>query len=255
MSLIGILSFVLFCSVMGGLVALYYNDKEKIGAAGLLVALLYLLVFIQLVFALFEFPAVLIDSVVFISMGHQWLAQVIFALILLIITFVFGVPLSKVRLASWKKFFSAHPAKLIVLGVLFMSLLCYTELFNGFYSFESLEAFSNAKDRYEEYDSGIWPTKYIYHYNEEEELEMIALYPFDVTTASGKQDFIYKGETFAAPDENGEEQLWFHPFTWKLYEGSEPVSFADETYIPESQRVVSESDAAVSKTDSGEAKQ
>lgn len=254
MSLIGILSFVLFCSVMGGLVALYYNSKEKIGAAGLLVALLYLLVFAQLVFALFEFPAVLIDTVVFISMGHQWLAQIIFALILLIIVFMFGVPLSKVRLDSWKKFFSATPAKLIVLGVMFMALMCYTELFNGFYSFESFEAFSATKDKYEEFDSGFWPTKYIYHYDEDEELEMIALYPFDVTTASGKQDFIYKGETFSTVDENGEEQIWFYPFTWKLYEGGEPVSFADETYIPESQRVVSESDATVSKTDTQEAK-
>ena len=75
-----------------------------------------------------------------------------------------------------------------------------------------------------------------------------------MTTASGKQDFIYKGETFSAVDENGEEQIWFYPFTWKLYEGGEPVSFADETYIPESQRVVSESDATVSKTDTQEAK-
>lgn len=252
MSIIGILMFVLFCSVMGGLVALYYNGREKITAAGLLVALLYMLVFAQLVLALFEFPAVVIDAVVFISMGHEWLAQAIFGLILLIIVFILGLIISKIRLAAWKKFFSAHPAKLIILGVMFMSLFCYTELFNGAYSFDSFAQFSETKERYEDYDSGFWPTKYISHYDEDKELEMIAVYPFDMTTASGKQDFIYKGETFTTVDENGEELLWFYPFTWKLYEGSEPVSFADEQYIPESRRIVSESDAVSSNADSRE---
>lgn len=97
---------------------------------------------------------------------------------------------------------------------------------------------------YEEYDDRFWPTKYIKHHSALKDRECISLCPFDVTLADGTQVNIYKGDTFIGENEQGERQLYYYPFTWKMYEDTAPLPFSGAGSQP-----VSGSDAPVSSAD------
>lgn len=226
MSGFGLIIILLFMLAMGGLVALLYGQNSDLAISKILMLLMQLMITAEFILALYEYPCYLADGIIFICMGEAWLAWVMFGIVGVIVLFIAAMIIPRVK---WSKSLMASPSKLIVLGLLLVLLLSYTELFNGVYSFDSYEQFKETKARYEEYDNRFFPTKLIRHQSDGN--EQIAMYPFDVTTAAGKLPMLYKGETFQKTDENGKSELFFYPFTYKLYEGSEPVSFEDGEYL------------------------
>lgn len=220
MSAFGLIVMLLFVVAMGGLAALIYSGNTDLFVSKLLMLVLNIIVSVEFVLALYEYPCYLVDGIVFICMGEPMLAWVMFGIVGLIVVFTLAMILPRVK---WYKSLAASPTKLIVLGLLLMMLLAYNELLGGVYSFDSYEQYKEVRARYEEYDDRFFPTKFIRHMDGD--VEKIALYPFDVTTAAGPLDMLYKGETFMVTNEDGTTELFYYPFTYKLYEGSEPVSF------------------------------
>ena len=229
MSTFGLLVILTFMLATGGLVALMYGGNTDLALSKILMFVLQLLISLEFVLALYEYPCYAVDGIIFICMGEPRLAWIMLGILGLIIVFVLAMILPRI---NWRKSLNVSPAKLIFCGMLLMTLLAYTELFNGIYSFESYEQFSEIRGRYEEYDNRFFPTKYILH-SDDEHGEEVALYPFDVTTASGIQPFIYKGETFLETHEDGSTELFYYPFTYRLFEGAEPISF--DAALPDSQ--------------------
>ena len=221
MSTFGLLVVLTFMLATGGLVALMYGGNTDLALSKILMFILQLLISLEFVLALYEYPCYIVDGIIFICMGEPMLAWIMLGIMGLIIVFALAMILPRI---NWRKSLTASPGKLIFCGLLLMTLLAYTELFNGIYSFESYEQFREVRDRYEQYDNRFLPTKYILH-SDELNGEEVALYPFDVTTAAGEQPMIYKGETFLKVYEDGSTELFYYPFTYRLYEGAEPVSF------------------------------
>lgn len=229
MSTFGILALFAFVILAGGLAALMYYGADDLPVAKVMLCCLYVLIAAEFALAIIRFPCYVIDGIVFICMGYKVLADVMFVIFAAIILFFVIFFLAKIK---WAKFLRVSAAKIIVCGVLLLSLFAYTELFNGMGSFENYEEFKAAKTAHEQYDVHFWPTKYIKHHSKFYDRECIAVYPFDARTASGRQPFVYRVETFKELDENGFVHYYFYPFTWKAYEGSVPVEFTDPTYVP-----------------------
>ena len=225
MSTFGLIVMFVFILAIGGLVALIYSGNTEMSLSKILMLVLQVLVAAELVLALYEYPCYAVDAIIYVCMGEPKLAWIMLGILALIILFVMAMILPRL---NWSKSLTVKPGKLIFTGLLLMLLLAYTELFNGVYSFESFDQFIETRQRYEEYDDRFFPTKYIRH-TDEDDGEQIALYPFDVTTAAGELPMLYKGETFMVTHEDGTTELFYYPFTYRLYEGAEPVSFLDET--------------------------
>lgn len=244
MSAFGLLVILIFLLATGGLAALIYGGNTDLVLSKILMFLLHLLIAMEFVLALYEYPCYVVDGIIFVCMGEPMLAWIMLGIMGAIILFALAMILPRI---NWRKSLTVSPAKLIFCGLLLMTLLAYTELFNGVYSFDSYDQFVEVRARYEEYDNRFLPTKYIRH-TDEEHGEEIALYPFDVTTASGEQPFIYKGETFLEIYEDGSTELFYYPFTYRLYEGAEPVSFEGAPQPPDNidQPVASGSDVSAS---------
>ncbi len=237
MSVFGLLVVLTFMLATGGLVALMYGGNTDLALSKILMFILQLLIGMEFILALYEYPCYVVDGIIFICMGEPKLAWIMLGIFGLIILFVLAMILPRI---NWRKSLTVSPAKLIFCGLLLVTLLAYTELLNGVYSFESYEQFTATRELYEEYDNRFLPTKYILHADDEHGYE-VALYPFDVTTAAGEQPLIYKGETFQKTYDDGTTELFFYPFTYRLYEGAEPVSF--ESPLHTSVPSVSASDA------------
>jgi len=235
MSTFGLMVMFVFIIATGGLVALIYSGNTEMSLSKILMLVLQVLVGAELVLALYEYPCYAVDAIIYVCMGEPKLAWIMLAILALIILFIMAMILPRL---NWSKSLTVKPGKLIVTGLLLMVLLAYTELINGVYSFESYDQFIETRQLYEEYDDRFFPTKYIRHTTDDEE-ERIALYPFDVTTAAGELPVLYKAETFSVTHEDGTTELFYYPFTYRLYEGAEPVSFFDRT-VPQT----SGSDAA-----------
>lgn len=220
MSTLGLIVFLLFLCFMGGSVLLYYADSRKVVLARLLVLGLYLIVTLELILAIFEWPAKVIDGILFICMGMETIANVMLIIVAAVLAFVLLMILPKIK---WKKFLRTTPAKLIVCGTLVVLLLTYTELFNGIYSFERSDDFYDIKEAYSEYDAHFLPTKFIElekDKNDQDEARRIAVYPFDATTADGKQPFAYKVKLYQGVNDAGEPTIFYYPFTYKTYVAS-----------------------------------
>ena len=229
MSTFGLIMTLMFLLLMGGLVMLTYNGDGDIGIAKAMMAVLYVLVFVELVLMFLEYPIYVVDGIVFACMGYKWLANVMFGIVGAILLFIIYIVCSRIK---WRKFLEGSAVKLIVTGVLFIVLLAGTELWNGAYSFDSMEEFKQVKETMEPYDNHFFPTKYIKHENVMYKQECVAVYPFDVTTAAGKQPIVYKADIFEMEFEDGTTSLYYYPFTWKRYDMVDPVDFEDATYVP-----------------------
>ena len=64
MSTFGLLVVLLLLVSLGGSVLLYYADSRRVKLARFLIFVLYALVFAEVLLALFEFPAMLIDGII-----------------------------------------------------------------------------------------------------------------------------------------------------------------------------------------------
>lgn len=237
MSIFGLLSLLLFLVIMGGLVFLEYGDNSDLALARVLTFILRLMVFFQICLAVYEFPCYVADGIVFISMGNVLIAKIMFIIVSVIILFILGFILPRIK---WYRYLTPTPAKLIFLGLLFICCFGYNESLGGVYSFDSYAEFRDTKAVYEEVDDRFWPTKYIKHHSNFNDEDRIALYPFDVTTSYGEEVFIYKGETVSYPAADGGYDIYYYPFTWKLYDGGEAALLYSKNPPP----IVSPSDAA-----------
>lgn len=225
MSLFGLLSLLLFLIVMGVLVILEYGDNSDLAFAKVMTFVLRLMVFAHICLALYEFPCYVADGIVFISMGNVFIAKIMFIIVGLIILFILGFILPRIK---WGRYLTPTPAKLIFLGLLFICCFSYNEIAGGVYSFDSYDEFRSTKAAYEEVDNRFWPTKYIKHHSKFNDEDRIALYPFDVTTSLDEEVFLYKGETVSYPTADGSYDIYYYPFTWKLYDGGETALLYSE---------------------------
>lgn len=225
MSGFGLLILIFFLLLTGGLVMLYWNRNEDIGLARSLMLVLVILTVTEVFMAVAEFPLRAIDGIVFVSLGSETLAYVMFFVCALVVGFVLAMILPRIK---WKKALTPTPAKLIVVGAVLLCGMVYTELFNGQYSFDSAAEFSDARIMYSKYDTHFFPTKYIK--KETDKGLLFSVYPFDAKSAAGKLDFIYRGEILIMKESNGKLHMYFYPFTYKVYEGVDPVDFNDKNY-------------------------
>lgn len=229
MSTFGILALFAFVILAGGLAALMYYGTDDLMLAKVMLCSLYVLTAAEFVLAIIKYPCYVIDGIVFVSMGYKALANVMFVIFGAIILFLIIFFLTKI---NWTKFLRVSSAKIIISGVLLLCLFAYTELFNGMGSFDSYEEFKQTKAVYEQYDVHFWPTKYIKHHSRLYNRDCVSVYPFDAKTASGRQPFVYRVDIDHETDDDGYTHYFYYPFTWKAYEGSEPVEFTDTTYVP-----------------------
>lgn len=243
MSTFGILAMFIFIIVVGGMVLMLYNSIGDSFTGKLLMAALLLLIAAEVVLAFIQYPCYVVDGIVFACMGYKWLAKVMFIIALAIVLFIVLLILFKIR--NWGQKLTVTPVKVIVCGVLLLTLFAYTELYNGSGSFESYDEFKETKARFELYDRRFWPTKYIKHHSNMHDVDCVAVYPFDVKTAAGQQPFVYKADTRTEIEDDGKLHYYYYPFTWKAYEGSRAVEFTDPTYVA----VHTEEDYKVSPTD------
>lgn len=248
MSTLGLLVILLFLISMGGSVLLYYSDSHRVKLARFLILVLYLLIVLEFVIALFEFPSYLIDGIIFVSMGMEQVAKIMLIILGVAVAFVIFILIPKI---NWRRFLRTTPVKLAVCAVLIIGGLIYTEMYNGIYSFENKDDFYAVRTMYEKYDNGFFPTKFIETDEMEGENEhQISVYPFDVTTVNGKQPWAYKVTLFRR-FLNGDYALYYYPFTYKTYVSGASYSM-DEIIIPEEPKEESDSDISgsdVSETD------
>ena len=245
MSTFGLIITLLSLVCMGGSIMLYYADSHRVKLARLLIFGLYLSIFLEFILAIFEFPALIFDGIIFISMGMENIANIMIIIVLIAIAFVFFLIIPKIK---WRRFLRTTPVKLVICGILLIVLLIYTEAYNGRYSFENNDDFYSVKKMYEKYDEGFWPVKLIETDDAEADgTKHISVYPFDATTANGKQDIAYKVTIFRR-FENGDYVLYYYPFTYKTYVDGTAYSM-DEIIIVETPEV---SGSDVSETDVSE---
>lgn len=245
MSTFGLIVTIVSLVCMGGSIMLYYVDSHRVKLARFLIFLLYMAIFLEFILAIFEFPALIFDGIIFISMGMENIANIMIIIVLVAFAFLLFFLIPKIR---WKSFLRTTPVKLVICGVLLLCLLIYTEAYNGKYSFENGDDFYSVRQMYEEYDEGFWPVKLI----ETDEAEpdgtkRISVYPFDATTGSGKQDIAYRVTVFRR-FENGDYVLYYYPFTYKTYVDGVAYSMDEDLNI----LIVSDSDMSgsdMSETD------
>ena len=182
---------------------------------------LMLMVISEIILAIFEFPAALIDGILFVCMGNKAIAIGCGVVILIVFVFVFIIIYPKI---NWHKIFSFSPIKYAIIGFLLIIATIYTELFNGSYSFKDLSEFNEFKNEFSQYDDHFWPTKYIREVedNGREIITKTSVYPWDVSISDGKQ-FAYKVVTFYDESElSSQPILYYYPFTYNTYAGVDP---------------------------------
>lgn len=237
MSTFGLIAIILFLLLTGGAVLMYFNDNQDLLISKLIMLLMVLLVLAEGVLAILEFPLYVVDGIIFISMGKEQLANIMLIIYVVIVGFILFFIIPKI---NWSSLLTASPVKLVVIGALLISLLAYTELFNGAYSFDSLDEYNDTKAVYSQYDEHFFPTKILKTSDEDE--GHFSVYPFDATCASGKLDMVYRAEValINPTDESGNPlgtEMYFYPFTYKAYEDTDPVAFSDATYDPHAEKV------------------
>ncbi len=245
MSIFGLIITLVSILCLGGSIMLYYADSHRVKLARLLIFGLYLSVFLELILALFEFPALIFDGIIFISMGMESIANIMIIIVLIAIAFVIFMIIPKI---NWRRFLRTTPVKLGICAALLIALLVYTEAYNGRYSFENKEDFYSVRQMYEKYDNGFWPVKLIETDDAEADgSKHISVYPFDADTANGKQPLAYKITVFRR-FENGDYVLYYYPFTYKTYVDGTAYSM-DEIIVPDEVSDSDISDSDISDSD------
>ncbi len=226
MSTFGLLVTFFSLVFLGGSILLYYADSHRVKLARFCMFGLFLIIFLELILALFEFPAKIFDAIIFISMGMENIAKIMILIVLIAIIFVLFLIIPKI---NWRRALRTTPVKMIVCGVLLIGLLIYTEAYNGRYSFENKDDFYTVRQMYEKYDENFWPVKLIETDNQESDgTKHVSVYPFDATTGSGKQPLAYKITVYRR-FENGDYVLYYYPFTYKTY--VDGVSYSMDAFV------------------------
>lgn len=245
MSTFGVLLMLLFIIIFGVQIFLYCVDIDMPRLSGCMTLALYLILIAELLMTIFELPATLIDGIVYISMGYKAIAVGCGIVIFCILTFVFVMLYPKI---NWQSVLASSPVKYVIMGAAIVLLMVYTEIFNGIYSFSSIDEYFTYKNEFSQYDNHFWPTKYIQGTQEYQgdEITTYSVYPWDVDIPSGHQ-FVYKVTTFYQEDEeSGKRRLFYFPFTYRLFAGTEPVAIDQQAGLAP---LVSDSDVSDSDTE------
>ena len=226
MSTFSLLLMLLFLIVFGVQFFMYFVNMEMPRFSRFLTLLLILMLIAEIIISSFELPAKLIDLIVLISMGNKTIVICCAAVIFTVLLFILVKLLPKFK---WKKILKFTPVKYVIMGFLVIVLAIYTELFNGCYSFDSLNEYNDFKQNFAKYDRRFWPTKYIKSIedNGQEKVTTYSIYPWDVEITDGRQ-FAYKVVTFYGVDSYGDSRyFYYYPFTYNLYAGvsSTPVEY------------------------------
>ena len=226
MSTFSLLLLLLFLLVFGIRIFMYCVNIYMPKVSDIMTLVLLLMIVTELILAIFEFPAIVIDGIVFISMGNKAIAVGCGIVILIVTVFIFIMIYPKI---PWQRLLSFSPLKYALIGFVLLPLVIYTELFNGSYSFDSMEEYNDFKQSFSQYDRHFWPTKFIKHTedNGRDFVITYSVYPWDVEIPDGKQ-FAYKVITFYSTDED-RQVLNYYPFTYKLYAGVNSVPVEHDT--------------------------
>lgn len=233
MSTFSLLLMLLFLIIFGIRIFMYCVDIEMPMLSALMTLFLLLMILAEIVIATFELPAALIDVIVFISMGNKAIAIGCGIVIFIVLTFIFIMIYPKF---NWHRILSFSLVKYLVLGCILITLTIYTELFNGSYSFHSLEEYNEFKQSFSQYDRHFWPTKFIRNTkdNGRDMVTTYSIYPWDVEIPDGRQ-FAYKVITFYSDGETGNEHIFnYYPFTYKLYAGVDSLPIDHKTPVSDS---------------------
>ncbi|MBQ9901122.1 MAG: hypothetical protein IJM51_01860 [Clostridia bacterium] len=244
MSTFNLLIILLFILLFGARLFMYCVNMEMPRISALITLLILLMLLSELILAIFEFPAVVIDGIVYISMGNRAIAIGCGVVIFIVSVFIFIIIYPKIK---WKKILSFSLLKYAVIGLLLICTAIYTELFNGSYSFKDLDEYNRFKNEFSQYDNHFWPTKFIRETEDDgrEILTKTMVYPWDVSSSDGKQ-FAYKVVTYY--DESNitsHPVLYYYPFTYNTYAGIDPRPLLKEgdTSYERSNNSVSDSDS------------
>ena len=191
MSTFNLLIILLFILLFGARLFMYCVNIEMPRISAIITLLIMLMLTAEIVLAVFEFPAVVIDGIVYICMGNKAIAIGCGIVILIVSIFIFIIVYPKIR---WKRILSFSPLKYAILGLLLICSAIYTELFNGCYSFKSMDEYNDFKKEFSQYDNHFWPTKFIREIeddgrdNDESNLStqpVLFYYPFTYNTYAG----------------------------------------------------------------------
>lgn len=222
MSTFNLLVILLFILLFGAAIFIYcVNIEWPVVSCGITLTILLLLI-MEIIIALFEFPAAVIDGIIFISMGNEVIAIGCGIVIFIVLLFIFIIFYPKIK---WGKMLAFSPLKYAIMGLLLIGALIYTELFNGSYSFRDLTEFNEFKQTFAPYDNHFWPTKFIREIddNGREIITKTSVYPWDVNTSDGKQ-FAYKVVTYYNDaDDSRQPMMYYYPFTYNTYAGIDAV--------------------------------
>ena len=221
MSTFNLLIILLFILLFGVRLFMYCVNIEMPSISAIITLIMLLMLLSELILAIFEFPAVVIDGIVLISMGNKAIAIGCGVVILIVAVFVFIIFYPKIK---WKKILSFSPLKYAVIGLLLIFATIYTELFNGSYSFRSMDEYNEFKNDFSQYDNHFWPTKFIRETKDDGNnmVTYTSVYPWDVTVAGGKE-FAYKVITYYdESDLTKPPVLYYYPFTYNTYAGIDP---------------------------------
>ena len=221
MSTFNLLIILLFILLFGARLFMYCVNIEMPRVSGTVTLVMMLMLLSEVLIAIFEFPAALIDGIIFICMGNKAIAIGCCVVILIVLIFIFIIIFPKIK---WYKILSFSPLKYAIIGLLLIFATIYTELFNGSYSFKDLDEYNQFKQEFSQYDNHFWPTKYIREVedNGREILTKTSVYPWDVSISDGKQ-FAYKVVTYFDESEPSDTPvLYYYPFTYNTYAGVDP---------------------------------
>lgn len=239
MSTFNLLIILLFILLFGARLFMYCVNIEMPRVSEIMTLGLMLMLVSEIILAIFEFPSLVIDGIIFVCMGNKAIAIGCGIVILIVFVFIFIIVFPKIK---WHKLLSYSPLKYAIIGLLLIFATIYTELFNGSYSFKNMTEYNEFKNDFSQYDSHFWPTKYIREIedNGNEILTKTSVYPWDVSISDGKQ-FAYKVTTFYYYDPH---ELYYYPFTYNTYAGVDPRRLLNENTVSESDlKQVSDSDS------------
>lgn len=221
MSTFNLLIILLFILLFGARLFMYCVNIEMPRVSEVITLVMMLMLIAEIIIAIFEFPAALIDGIIFICMGNKVIAIGCGVVILIVLVFIFIIIFPKIK---WNKILSFSPLKYAIIGMLLIFATIYTELFNGSYSFKDLDEYNEFKQEFSQYDNHFWPTKFIREVedNGREMLTKTSVYPWDVSISDGKQ-FAYKVITYYDESElTSQPILYYYPFTYNTYAGVDP---------------------------------
>lgn len=243
MSTFNLLIILLFILLFGARLFMYCVNIEMKRVSEIITLILMLMVISEIILAIFEFPAALIDGILFVCMGNKAIAIGCGIVILIVFVFIFIIIYPKIK---WSRILSFSPIKYAIIGFLLILTTIYTELFNGSYSFKNLSEYNEFKAEFSQYDAHFWPTKYIREVddNGRDILTKTSVYPWDVSISDGKQ-FAYKVVTFYNDSELSDKPtLYYYPFTYNTYAGVDPKPVLKSDAVSSSDLVqVSDSDS------------